>query len=151
MIDAGFRSGGGIGDQLPFASWQQDTSFYIIHFFFKMTFYIFIILILSNSCFGIIIDAFSDLRDRTTAIEEDRKNICFICQLSRDNSLNKGINFDQHTKKQHYPWDYVYFITHLFLNYPNDFNSSEYYAWEKITTSINDVGWIPGETEDNNN
>jgi hypothetical protein len=151
MLDAGFRSGGGIGDTLPYASWEKTTDIYIRNFFYKITFYIFVILILSNSCFGIIIDAFSDLRDKTNAIDEDKANICYICQLSRDNSLNKGILFDRHVKKDHYPWDYVYFITHLLLNDPNEMNKSEFYAWKKISKSTNDIAWIPGEIEDSKN
>ena len=147
MIDAGFRSGGGIGDTLPYTSWENNIPFYVAFFFFKISFYILIILILSNSCFGIIIDAFSDLRDKTNAIEEDKNNICYICQLSSDSSFNRNINFDYHIKKEHYPWNYVYFITHLLLNDPNQFNKAEFHAWEKITKSIDDIGWVPGETE----
>jgi hypothetical protein len=150
MIDLGIRSGGGIGDQIPKVSWKQNTSFYMIRFFYNITFHIFIILILANSCFGIIVDAFTDLRDKTNAIEEDKKNICYICQLSRDNSLNKNIKFDEHVRKVHYPWDYVYFITHLLLNDPNDFNRTEYYVWEKITQSTYDICWVPGEKEKDN-
>ena len=148
FLDAGFRSGGGIGDTIPYASWEQSIGIYMRNFFYKVTFYILVIFILSNSCFGIIIDAFSDLRDKTNAIEEDKANVCYICQLTRDNSLNKGILFDHHVKKDHYPWDYVYFITYLMLYDPNEMNKSEFYAWKKISNSTNDIAWIPGDTED---
>jgi len=147
-MDSGFRSGGGIGDIIPKVSWNNDTNLFIGQFFYKVTFFILIIIILSNSCFGIIIDAFSDLRDKTNYIEEDKKNICFICQISRDSCLNKNIDFDYHVKKVHNSWDYVSFMTYLMINDPNNFNKSEHYVWKKITNSIDNISWIPGEQED---
>ena len=149
MIDLGFRSGGGIGDQIPKVSWKGDTSFYMIRFFYNITFHIFIILILANSVLGIIVDAFSALRDQTEAIEEDKKNICYICQLSRDDCLNKNIIFDRHIKNVHNPWDYVDFVLYLILNDQNEFNWTEYRVWENISKLGYEIGWIPGETENN--
>ena len=148
FMDLGFRAGGGIGDVIPMVSWNSDINLFVGHFFFKVTFFILIIIILSNSCFGIIIDAFSDLRDKTNEIEEDKKNICFICQISRDSCLNRNIDYDYHVRKVHNPWDYVSFITYLMLNDPNEFNKSEFYVWTKISKSTNNIGWIPGEQED---
>lgn len=36
-----------------------------------------------NILFGIIIDTFAQLRDNKKEIDEDMKNICFICNLDR--------------------------------------------------------------------
>ena len=36
-----------------------------------------------NIIFGIIIDTFADLRDKRNTMEEDMKNVCYICGIER--------------------------------------------------------------------
>jgi hypothetical protein len=90
---------------------------------------------------GIVVDTFADLRDKQNAIDHDKKNVCFICQLTRDDSINKNIDFDKHNQTNHRIWNYVYFLTYLKLNNPNDFNALEFYVWKKVNEK--DVSWIP--------
>jgi hypothetical protein len=90
---------------------------------------------------GIVVDTFAALRDNQDSIENDKNNVCFICQLTRDDSMNKNINFDIHTKKDHKVWNYVYFLTYLRINNPNDFNALEFYVWKKVNQK--DITWIP--------
>jgi hypothetical protein len=48
-----------------------------------MSFNLVVSVICLNVIFGIIIDTFAQLREASGNIEEDKKNICFICGLSR--------------------------------------------------------------------
>jgi hypothetical protein len=48
-----------------------------------MSFNLVVSVICLNVIFGIIIDTFAQLREASSNIEEDKKNICFICGLSR--------------------------------------------------------------------
>ena len=141
MVQQGLRAGGGIGEVLPNMSFQTDPGFFILRFFYDMIFFIFIIMILFNVFMGIIVDTFAELRDDNWSRENDINNICFICQLSRDDCLTKNIDFNTHVKTVHYVWNYVYFLTYLHTNNPNDFNSIENFVWEKLEEQ--DFGWIP--------
>ena len=152
LINYGARSGGGIGDRLPVVSYKNDTNMFIARFFYDMTFYILIIMIMGNVTFGLIVDSFGALRNKTYSYENDKENICFICQLSRDGCLLKNINFNNHVNNEHNIWNYVDFLIYLHLYDANNFSRVESFVWDKLIE--NDYGWIPinndegGEDED---
>jgi hypothetical protein len=56
---------------------------YFFKIIFDLTFFLIVIVILLNIIFGIIIDTFAELRDKKHSMEEDMKNICFICNINR--------------------------------------------------------------------
>jgi inositol 1,4,5-triphosphate receptor type 3 len=141
MIDYGMRSGGGIGDVLPKISYRENSTFFVGHFFYNIIFHIFIILILGNIFLGIIVDTFADLRDKNEAKIEDMENICFICQMSQDQSLKQKIDFKEHVDEDHYVWNYVYFLTHLHIMNQADFNPLQQYVWNCLVQ--NNISWIP--------
>ena len=93
MLSYGVRSGRGIGDVLPKLSFKDDPGYYVAAFFFVVLFHIFVIWIMINLFFGIIVDTFAALREKAYKIEEDKRNTCFICQITRDRAMNKNINF----------------------------------------------------------
>ena len=141
LINYGTRSGGGIGDVLPIISYRYDVNFFVGRFIYDMTFFILIIMIMGNVTFGLIVDTFGSLRDDTYKYEEDRKNKCFICQLTRDRCLLKDIDYEKHIKNEHNLWSYVDFLVYLHLYNPNDFNRIEGSVWDKLIER--DYGWIP--------
>jgi hypothetical protein len=140
MIDYGMRSGGGIGDVLPKVSYKENSSFFIGKFFYNIFFHIIIILFLGNIFLGIIVDTFADLRDKNQQKLEDMQHKCFICQMSRDDSLKKKIDFDRHVK-HHSLWNYVYFLTHLHVINQREFNPLQSHVWDCLLE--NDITWIP--------
>lgn len=140
-MDYGVRAGGGIGDVLQQVSYSYNTGYWIAKFFFEIIFHITIIWGMSNLFFGIIVDTFANLRDNNNRIEHDKKNVCFICQMNRDNAMNSNIDYNTHVKTDHDIWNYVYFLTYLHINNPNDFKFLETYVWEKI--HLKDNSWIP--------
>ena len=151
LISYGTRAGGGIGDALPIVSFKKDINMFIGRFFYDMTFYIFIIMIMGNVTFGLIVDTFGGLRDDTYKYEKDRTNKCFICQISRDMCLLKNIVFDTHIKQNHNLWSYVDFLCYLHLYNANDFTRVEGSVWDKLLNK--DYDWLPivqdeGEDED---
>ena len=141
MLSYGVRSGGGIGDVLPKLSYKVSPGFFISGFFFVVLFHIFVIWIMINLFFGIIVDTFAALREKTYKIEEDKKNTCFICQITRDGAMNKNINFEQHIKNVHNIWNYVYFIAYLHINNEKNFKSLETVVLKKIKEG--DTSWLP--------
>ena len=44
-----------------------------------------------------IIDTFGELRNTNAENTNDKDNICFICQISRDKCLMKNIDFDNNS------------------------------------------------------
>ena len=143
MIQKGITQGGGIGEVIDKVSYYHDIPFFIMRFFYDMLFFIIIILILGNVFLGIIVDTFGQLRDDNYYRENDMNNICFICQLSRDNCLIRNIDFQKHKKGIHNLWNYVYFLIYLHINNSNDFNREETSVWERLANQ--DFSWIPIE------
>ena len=141
MLSYGVRSGGGIGDVLPKISYNVSPGYFISGFFFVILFHIFVIWIMINLFFGIIVDTFAALREKTYKIEADKKNTCFICQITRDGAMNKNINFEKHIKNVHNIWNYVYFIAYLHINNEKNFKSLETIVLKKIKEG--DTSWLP--------
>ena len=145
LINYGTRSGGGIADTLPVVSFKNDTNMFIARFFYDMTFYILIIMIMGNITFGLIVDSFGALRDETYSYENDKENVCFICQLTRDGCLLKNIDFDYHVSNEHNIWNYVDFLCYLHLYDSNNFSRIEGFVWDKLIEK--DYGWLPINTD----
>ena len=137
----GLTAGGGIGEQLDKVSYKQSPGVFVLRFFYDVLFFSFVTLILFNIFTGIIVGAFAELRDETNKNEKDKNNVCYICQLTRDDCLKKNIDFDNHVKNEHFLWNYLYFLTYLHINDPNNFNSIENYVWGKLEEQ--DITWIP--------
>jgi inositol 1,4,5-triphosphate receptor type 3 len=149
-VDYGVRSGGGgIGDQIPGVSFNRSPEVYAEVFFYNVIFFIIIVLILGNVFLGIIVDTFAELRDTKQKSDNDKNNICFICQLARDKATARNIDFDDHTNKIHNVWNYVNFITYLLTTNPYNFNKLEYEILDKFKN--NDITWIPLEEALKNN
>jgi hypothetical protein len=140
-INYGVRAGGGIGDALPKASFFQSSETFAKLFVFNISFHIIIVLILGNIFLGVIVDTFAELRDEKQKFENDSNNVCFICQLSREASSAKMINFDEHIEKDHNVWNYLDFIVYLLLNKPNNFNKLELEAYKSLKE--HSTMWIP--------
>lgn len=56
---------------------------YAIRWIFDVTIFYVVNIICMKLVFGIVIDAFAELRDSKYKIEYDRRNVCFICSLDR--------------------------------------------------------------------
>ena len=142
----GLTAGGGVGETLDKVSFKESPGIFVLRFFYDVLFFSFVTLILFNIFTGIIVGAFADLRDKTNNNEKDRKNVCYICQLDRDGALRENIDFDIHVKKDHFIWNYLYFLSYLHISDPNNLNSIENYVWKKLEEQDNT--WIPMENKD---
>ncbi|EGR32545.1 hypothetical protein IMG5_078330 [Ichthyophthirius multifiliis] len=141
FLDMGLRNGGGIGDVFLYPSPEQGNDEYISRLFFDLSFFIFIIIILLNIIFGIIIDSFAELRDAKRFQDQDRKNKCFICNIERSEFENKGISFSKHQNKQHNVWNYLFYLIHLKIKNQSDYDGTETYVYEKYIQQ--DISWFP--------
>ena len=142
----GLTAGGGVGETLDKVSFKESPGIFVLRFFYDVIFFSFVTLILFNIFTGIIVGAFADLRDKTNNDEKDRNNVCYICQLDRDGALRENIDFDLHVKKDHFIWNYLYFLAYLHISDPNNLNSIENYVWKKLEEQDN--SWIPIKKKD---
>jgi len=144
MIDYGTRSGGGMGDMINKISYKTDPSLFFAKFVFNLVFHILIILVLSNIFLGLIVDTFADLRDKNQLRELDMNDRCFICQLNSDECIKKKMDFKNHVEDVHYVWNYVYFLTYMYISNKNEYTPVERNIWGKLEE--NDLTWIPIES-----
>ncbi|EAS05098.2 inositol-triphosphate type 1 protein (macronuclear) [Tetrahymena thermophila SB210] len=139
FLNFGLRNGGGIGDS--FVSLKDDNPSYTDLFFFEVSFFVVIIIMILNVVFGIIIDTFAELRDMKNFKDNDQKNNCFICNIQRSSFENERINFKKHSQKEHNCWNYLAYIIMLDYKDSNEYDGIEYYVSEKIQKQ--DMSWFP--------
>lgn len=91
---------------------------------------------------GIIIDNFSALRENQEQLEEDKKNVCFICGLNR-NFLNKLYGneegYSEHIKLDHYYWNYLFLIINLLKK--KNLSGIDFYIFNNFKSETHI--WIP--------
>lgn len=68
-------------------------------------------------------------------------NVCFICNLTKQEFTNNGLSFNKHTKDIHYIWNYVFCIIGLLEKDPNEYTGIESYISKKYELKEND--WFP--------
>lgn len=144
VVNMGLRAGGGVGEVIkqPLSD-DRERDLYNARFFYDLSFFILISIIWLNIIFGIIVDTFAELRDQKNKKDFDIKNNCFICNKERSLFEKVGISFNKHAKKEHNPWNYLFFVIHLQLKDPNDYNGTESYVANKLKTK--DISWFPIE------
>ena len=105
-LNIGIRSGGGhMG--------TPDGEDYWARMVMDMFFYLILIVILLNIIFGIIIDAFAELRDQRTAVLDDVHNKCYICGQERSLIEQKGLGWSYHFMIEHSPFAYLSFLVYI--------------------------------------
>jgi inositol 1,4,5-triphosphate receptor type 1/inositol 1,4,5-triphosphate receptor type 3 len=91
--------------------------------------------------FGIIIEAFGDLRQKEQQINKDKKEICFICGVDKDTLEKKGEKLDVHREKVHNIWTYVDYILGLRFVDIQETNSINSYVIESLEKK--ELNWFP--------
>jgi len=141
VMEQGLREGGGIGDSIVIPAFDAPNNAYTRRFFYDILFFIFIVVILLNIIFGIIIDTFAELRDQKRNRDFDEKNNCFICNLDRSLFEKEGKSFEHHVQVEHDLWNYLYYIVYLKSKNELHYSGTETYIFEKY--SKEDLSWFP--------
>jgi hypothetical protein len=83
-LNFGLRNGGGIGDTLGSVSYFNEArEVFFLRAFNDLSYMIIIVLLSFNIIFGIIIDTFGGLREEAAAMDDDMRNVCYICGIDR--------------------------------------------------------------------
>jgi hypothetical protein len=143
-VDIGMRWDGGVGEYMnKRTSYTNDPSYYIGRFFYEVTNFISVNFIILSIIFGIIIDAFAELRDQSLRDANDRKNVCFICGATREQLEKKRKNFSEHTTREHNLWTYVDYIIGLKFVDLQDTNAVNSYVIDQVEKK--QIAWFPAE------
>ena len=102
-------------------------------------------MLFTNIVQGLLLDAFGEIRSNDESLNDDKKNKCYICNVSRQQVEQEDETFDDHTLKKHYLWNYIFYIITLDNKNPTDYTGLEYYISQKYNLPDNDmdVDWIP--------
>ena len=138
-ISQGQTQGGGIGDVMSIVDPHKSNFFG--KFFLQISFFLIINIIFLNVIFGIIIDTFSYLREENIALAKDRKNVCFVCGLSRFDFSKKNIDFKLHGLYEHNQWHYIGYLYYLSVVGINNLDGVGTFVWESFLKKRTD--WIP--------
>jgi AraC-like DNA-binding protein len=131
-LDYGLRFDGGIADRMKKSSYNSERSYYIYRFFYEELYFIALVMLMLNMIFGIIFEAFSELRNKEQAIEKDKKEICFICGMDKESCKKKGEKLDEHLEHVHNIWTYVEYIMGLRFVDLQETNAINSYVIESI-------------------
>ena len=140
-LDSGLRARGGIGDSAIRVSYSRNKIHYIKRLIIDDIFFILIVIISIDLVFGIILGAFSTLRNKEQKYMADKKNHCFICHVNKNTLEKNRQNFNEHREKIHNPWNYANYMITLKFSDSNNLNAINSYANKKIENK--DISWLP--------
>ena len=141
VLNLGLTRGGGISESMRMTDISSETTNFYYKLIVVMGFYIFVNIICLNVIFGIIIDTFSELRDRQRMREWDQLNVCDICGIERKSFEKKGMNFDLHKGVQHNLWDYVFYLEYLQTLDLQSLTGFEYFVYTQFKKKS--IAWLP--------
>ena len=143
-LNLGLRNGGGIADALSSPDYSPtNKGDYLAQTIFDISFFILVVILMLNMIFGMIVDAFGDLRDQKRENDEDIMNVCFICGLNRG-EYERTSNFDRHVTEEHDTWQYLAYIAYLREKskaYATDLTEIEDYILDNYKKK--DCSWLP--------
>ena len=88
-------------------------------------------MIFFNAILATITSGFDKMRDIITEKVNDKNNICFICQKTRNDCINDSEDFEKHLLK-HNKWKYIIFISNILFKDKKELNNEEFIIYQKI-------------------
>ena len=147
-MNQGLRNHAGIGEILNNKSFFNDTGQYMHAWFYDLSFFIIVQIVMLHIVFGIILDTFRSLRKKQFDTDHDINYVCFICDLEKDECEKNNENFQNHCEEVHNVWEYANYMITLRLKDAQDLNAVNSYAKEQLENK--NIGWIPIVDSKNN-
>jgi len=140
VLEFGLRTGDS-GEGME--SLDHDSPLLAFYIIFNVAFVLIITFFLFNILFGIIIDAFGQLRSEKEEVSHAMNNMCFICGQERGvfEDPNIHISFEDHVREEHNVWHYVSFMVAISLKNPMDLTGTEHHVVERMKE--NRIDWFP--------
>ena len=106
---------------------MYEKGMYWIRFSNDLIFFITAILIALNMLLGVIVSFFSERREEEEFKENDKKNICFICNIDRTTFERNKVKYEDHAKEEHNIKLYIRFLVGLKLVNEKDLDAEQSY------------------------
>jgi hypothetical protein len=97
--------------------------------------------VMLRSIFGIILESFTEIRERQYVIDKDISCNCFICDVEKDECEKNDENFQEHCNSVHNIWDYAFYMVTLRMKDPQELNAVDTKNREMILKK--QLGWFP--------
>ncbi len=114
---------------------------YIGRWFHDLAYFFLIIILMIEIIFGIVVETFRELRIHQQYFEFDRREVCFICGVKRDQLEKNKKSFVDHVTIKHNLWNYVNYMIRLKFSNLQDLNALNSYAYELLEKK--NITWIP--------
>ncbi|KAG1695628.1 hypothetical protein DVH05_019367 [Phytophthora capsici] len=140
-LDQGLKSDGGLGSylrQLPLGASAHTYG----RLAFDVSYNIFLVVLLLNLVFGVIIDTFASLRTDDQEKILDMQGRCFICSIDAytfDRSTKRG--FHDHISRDHNMWHYLYLFVHIRKKQITDYTGLELFLAMRMAKK--DMSFFP--------
>ena len=144
-LNYGLRTEGGIGEQINKITYDEGRVYFVGRFFFEILFYIVVIVVLLSIVFGIIIDTFAELREKSHHVENDKINNCFICGAKREALDKEKGGYENHVNHEHNLWTYAEYIIGLKFVDRQETNATNSHVIEQIEQ--NSIYWLPAHVK----
>ena len=140
-LSYGMRFDGGIADRMEAASYTYEKQYYIGRFFYEELYFLILVILVLNIIYGVIIDAFIELRNNEKKINRDKEEVCFICGIDKETCQKKGEKLESHLENVHNLWIYVEYMIGLKLVDIQDTNAINSYVIESLEQK--ELAWFP--------
>ena len=140
-LSYGMRFDGGIADRMESASYTYEKNYYIGRFFYEELYFLILVILVLNSIYTVIVDAFIELRNKEDKINRDKQEVCFICGIDKETCQKKGDKLEAHIEKVHNLWIYVEYMIGLKLVDIQETNSINSYVIECLEKK--ELAWFP--------
>ena len=140
-LSYGMRFDGGIADRMEKASYTFEKGYYVARFFYEELYFLILVILMLNMIYGIITDAFSELRNKVEKIIRDKQEVCFICGIDKETCEKKGEKFEEHLTNVHNLWIYVEYMIGLRFVDIQDTNAINSYVIESLEQK--ELVWFP--------
>ncbi|KAG7386160.1 hypothetical protein PHYPSEUDO_000592 [Phytophthora pseudosyringae] len=140
-LDQGLKSDGGLGSylrQIPLGTSAHSYG----RLAFDVLYNIFLVVLLLNLVFGVIIDTFASLRTNDQEKILDMQGRCFICSIDAytfDRATKRG--FHDHISRDHNMWHYLYLFVHIRKKRITDYNGLELFLAMRMAKK--DMSFFP--------
>ena len=138
FFNFGITSEGSI--EMNLISYKNNIKHYFGQFFFNLILYSSIHMIFFNVILATITSGFDKMMDIIDEKDNNKNNICFICQKTRNDCINDSEDFEEHSFK-HNKWKYIIFISNILFIDKKELNNDEYLIYQKIDER--NIDWFP--------
>ena len=121
-------------------SYKNNTKYYFGQLFYDLILYATIHMIFFNIFLATITSGFDKMRDIIVEKDNDKNNVCFICQKTRNDCINDSEDFDKHSFN-HNKWSYIMFICNIILKDKKELTDDEYSVYQKVDEG--NIKWFP--------